>query len=40
MSADADYTGVEFTTPLLIFSGTDLKLNVDCSAVGDRTMPT
>ena len=35
ISADADYTGAEFTTPLLTFSGTDLKLNVDCSAMGE-----
>ena len=35
MSADADYTGGEFTTPLLQFSGTQLELNVDCSATGE-----
>jgi len=34
MSADADYDGAEFTTPLLTFSGSELQLNVDCSAVG------
>ena len=35
ISADADYTGAEFTTPLLKFSGSDLQLNVDCSATGE-----
>ena len=35
ISADANYTGAEFTTPLLTFSGTSMKLNVDCSAMGE-----
>ena len=35
VSADADYTGGEFTTPLLTFSGEHLRLNVDCSAMGE-----
>jgi hypothetical protein len=35
MSADAEYTGAEFTTPLLTFTGARLKLNVDCSALGE-----
>ena len=35
ISADADYTGAEFTTPLLTFSGAHLKLNADCSAMGE-----
>jgi hypothetical protein len=35
ISADADYTGAEFTTPTLTFSGTELKLNADCSALGE-----
>ena len=35
VSADADYTGGEFTTPLLKFSGTKLELNLDCSALGN-----
>jgi len=34
VSADADYGGADFTTPLLTFSGADLQLNVDCSALG------
>ncbi len=34
ISADADYTGGEFTTPLLQFSGSTLQLNIDCSAMG------
>ena len=34
MSADAAYEGAEFTTPLLKFSGPNLQLNADCSAVG------
>lgn len=34
ISADADYTGAEFTTPLLTFGGSRLELNVDCSALG------
>ncbi len=34
VSADADYTGGEFTTPLLKFAGNQLTLNVDCSAMG------
>ena len=35
VSADADYTGGEFTTPLLTFSGPYLRLNLDCSALGE-----
>ncbi|MAE66892.1 MAG: hypothetical protein CMJ18_21755 [Phycisphaeraceae bacterium] len=35
VSADFDYTGGEFTTPLVRFSGTHLLLNVDCSALGE-----
>ena len=35
ISTDADYTGAEFTTPALTFSGTNLKLNADCSALGE-----
>jgi hypothetical protein len=35
MSADADYTGAEFTTPLITFTGTQLQLNVNCSATGE-----
>ena len=35
VSADAAYTGGEFTTPLLRFEGTQLELNVDCSAEGE-----
>ena len=35
ISADADHTGAEFTTPLLTFSGENLKLNADCSAMGE-----
>lgn len=34
VSADAAYEGAEFTTPLLTFAGAYLKLNVDCSALG------
>jgi len=34
VSADAAYEGAEFTTPLVRFSGEHLRLNVDCSAVG------
>ena len=34
MSADAAYTGAEFTTPLITFDGAYLKLNVACSALG------
>ena len=34
MSADAAYDGAEFTTPLITFAGAYLKLNVDCSAMG------
>lgn len=34
MSADAAYGGADFTTPLLRFTGARLKLNVDCSALG------
>ena len=35
VSADFDYTGGEFTTPLVKFSGAQLQLNVDCSAMGE-----
>ena len=35
ISADADYTGAEFTTPLLTFSGSSLELNADCGAMGE-----
>jgi len=35
ISADAAYTGGEFTTPLLTFEGSRLELNVDCSAEGE-----
>ena len=35
ISADADYTGATFTTPLLTFSGDRLELNIDCSAMGE-----
>lgn len=35
ISADADYTGAEFTTPLIAFTGRHLQLNVDCSAMGE-----
>ena len=34
MSADAAYTGAGFTTPLIKFDGAFLRLNVDCSALG------
>lgn len=34
ISADADYTGAEFVAPLIGFSGSELSLNVDCSAMG------
>jgi hypothetical protein len=34
VSADADYQGADFCTPLLTFSGPHLQLNVDCSALG------
>ncbi|MBD03409.1 MAG: hypothetical protein CME24_03565 [Gemmatimonadetes bacterium] len=34
ISADAAYEGAEFTTPMLTFSGSELQLNVDCSALG------
>lgn len=34
ISADAAYEGADFTTPLLTFSGAHLRLNVDCSALG------
>ena len=34
MSADADYAGAAFSTPLIRFSGPQLRLNADCSAVG------
>jgi len=35
VSADADYTGGDFTTPPVTFSGQRLELNVDCSAMGE-----
>jgi hypothetical protein len=35
MSADAGYTGAEFTTPVITFTGTHLQLNVNCSATGE-----
>ena len=35
MSADAEYTGADFTTPLLTFTGSELTINVDCSAMGE-----
>ena len=35
VSADADYTGAEFFTPTITFSGPRLELNVDCSAMGE-----
>jgi hypothetical protein len=35
VSADAAYTGGEFTSPLLQFSGEQLALNVNCSAMGE-----
>ncbi|MBI3985374.1 MAG: hypothetical protein HY343_00505 [Lentisphaerae bacterium] len=34
MSAAADYAGATFTTPLIRFSGRELRLNADCSAQG------
>ena len=34
VSADATYSGAEFTTPLITFKGRELQLNVDCSALG------
>jgi hypothetical protein len=34
VSVDAEYTGGEFTTPLLLFSGNQLSLNTDTSAGG------
>jgi len=35
VSADADYTGAELTTPLVVFSGGRLEVNIDCSAMGE-----
>ena len=35
VSADAAYTGAEFVTPLLRFSGSSPELNVDCSGMGE-----
>lgn len=35
VSANAAYTGGEFTTPLLTFEGSRLELNLDCSAEGE-----
>ena len=35
VSADFDYTGGQFTTPLIKFSGSQLQLNVDGSALGE-----
>ncbi len=34
VSADADYAGGAFTTPLLTFAGDTLEVNADCSALG------
>jgi len=34
VSADVDYAGGAFTTPLVQFDGDHLELNVDCSALG------
>ena len=34
VSVDAEYTGGEFTTPALLFSGSQLTLNTDTSAGG------
>lgn len=34
VSADADYGGGDFTTPLITFSGAHLQFNVNCSALG------
>ena len=34
VSADADYRGGGFTTPLMVFEGNELRLNADCSALG------
>ena len=34
VSVDAEYTGGEFTTPALLFSGNQLTLNTDTSAGG------
>ncbi len=38
ISADADYGGGAFTTPLMRFEGNRLTLNVDCSAMGCVTV--
>lgn len=35
VSADADYQGAVFTTPLLTFDGAHLQLNCDCGAMGE-----
>lgn len=35
VSADASYAGGELTTPLLVFTGNRLELNIDTSAVGE-----
>lgn len=35
VSADAAYVGGELTSPPIIFAGSRLELNVDCSAAGD-----
>ncbi len=34
VSADADYAGGAFTTPMLQFTGSHLEVNADCSALG------
>ena len=35
VSVDADHSGGEFTTPVLVFEGSKLELNIDCSALGE-----
>ena len=35
VSADAEYTGGQFTTPLIAYEGSALTLNIDCSALGE-----
>ena len=34
VSADSDYSGGSLTTPLLLFSGNNLRLNIDTGAMG------